>query len=110
MARGWGWGRSGTAAPRLPLPAGRRAPATRPAQGRSLTHTHARTRGRRAGSLPRSELRDVHRRRGEGPGPEAPQVAAAAQQVAVQGVAAASILPAQLQPAVLGKNTAPTPE
>ena len=34
-------------------------------------------------------------------------MAAAAQQVALQGVAAASILPAQLQPAVLGKNTAP---
>lgn len=36
-------------------------------------------------------------------------MAAAAQQVALQRVAAASILPAQLQPAVLGKNTAPTP-
>lgn len=34
-------------------------------------------------------------------------MAASAQQVALQGVAAASVLPAQLQPAVLGKNTAP---
>lgn len=36
-------------------------------------------------------------------------MAAAAQQVAFQRVAAASIFPAQLQPAVLGKNTAATP-
>lgn len=33
-------------------------------------------------------------------------MAAAAQQVALQGVAAASIFPTQLQPAVLGENTA----
>lgn len=88
--------------------AGKRAPERKKrARACTQTQTHAPRVGLPA---PSSELSDVHSRWGKWAWPEAPQVAAAAQQVALQGVAAASILPAQLQPAVLGKNTAPAPE
>lgn len=53
-----------------------------------------------------SELSHMHSRRGKWTLPKAPQVARTAEQVTFQGVAAASLLPTQLQPTVLQeKNT-----
>lgn len=43
----------------------------------------------------------MHSRRGERALPKAPQVASPAEQVPLQGIAAASLLPTQLQPTVL---------
>lgn len=58
-----------------------------------------------------SELSHVHSRRGERAGSQAPQVAPAAEQMPLQGVAAASLLPTQLEPAVLRKkNHNPEPQ
>ena len=45
----------------------------------------------------------MHSGRGEWARSEAPQVAPAAEQMPLQGVAAASFLPAQLEPAILQK-------
>jgi hypothetical protein len=51
-----------------------------------------------------SELSHMHSRRGERALPKAPQVASPAEQVPLQGIAAASLLPTQLQPTVLRKE------